>query len=210
MTRHHITALVLLLGTAIAHESLRLAQVRAANLDAPAGVVLDIPTRIGEYQSVGEDFEVSKEVRELLQTSHILIRRYALAGGPPVVLTIVYAGTTRRSLHFPEVCFVGQGWEIREQTSARVGFSFWAKRLALTKGTQEEAVLYWFKTGDELTGNFFLNSWHWARNQMRFGAPTSAMIKLSTPITGQTEEQAFELLEDFALKFTPILMGRVN
>lgn len=210
MTRHYAITLLLLLITAIAHESLRLAQVRAAGIDAPVGEVLDIPSRIGEYRSEGEDFEVSEGVRELLQTSHILIRNYQSKGGPPIQLTIVYAGTTRRSLHFPEVCLVGQGWEIREQTSDRVGFSFWAKRLSLVKGTREEAVLYWFKTGDELTGNFFLNSWHWARNQMRFGSPTSAMIKLSTPIVGQSEEQAFGLLEDFALKFTPVLMSRVK
>jgi len=139
-----------------------------------------------------------------------LMRDYVAPSGWPLQLTIVYAGTTRRSLHFPEVCLVGQGWEVREQGAQPVGFMFTAKRLVISNGSDEDAILYWFKTGDKLTGNFFVNSWHWALNQLSFQAPTSAMIKISAPIVNDDRERVFELLDDFARKLTPLLMDNLN
>ena len=208
--KHYVVIVVVLFLLAWAHTGLLRAQAAAAESGPELLSVLDIPAEIGGYRQIGEDFDVGEDVRELLQTSLILIRNYESPEGWPVQLTIVYAGTTRRSLHFPEVCLVGQGWEVREQASEMVGFSFRAKRLALTKNNEEQAILYWFKTGDELTGNFYLNSWTWVRNQMAFGTPTSSMIKVSSPIGDRPEEDVVRVLEDFATKLTPIMMSRVK
>ena len=93
---------------------------------------------------------------------------------------------------------MGQGWEIMEKDTAMVGLRFRAKRLVLARGRTEEGVLYWFKTGDKMTGNFFLNSWYWALNQISFGAPTSSMIRLSAPIVDGNRERTFLALQDFA------------
>ncbi|HOS03438.1 MAG TPA: EpsI family protein, partial [Candidatus Hydrogenedentes bacterium] len=89
------------------------------------------------------------------------------------------------------------------------GLMFTARRLVLVKGNHREAVLYWFKTGDTLTGNYFLNAWYWVKDQASFGSSTSAMIKVATPVGPAGEEAAFELLEDFSMKFAPILLERV-
>lgn len=207
--KHYIATIAILALLAAAHVAIQRGQAVAAAQNAPQDV-LDIPTAFAAYAQQGEDYPVSDRVRELLQTSVILMRPYASAEGWPIVLTIVYAGTTRRSLHFPEVCLVGQGWEIVEQETEPIGFSFVAKRLILIKGNYRQAVLYWFKTGDELTGNFFVNSWHWTKNQLLSGSSTSAMIKLSSPIGKQDPEKVFTLLEDFALKFTPIMMEKIQ
>ena len=208
MKNYAITLLVLLVVTGI-HLNIQRAHVLAAQRE-PLQFAFDIPSRIGTFTQTGPDYEVDENVRELLQTSQILMRTYESTEGWPVYLTIVYAGTTRRSLHFPEVCLVGQGWEIREQYSEPVGFSFAGKHLVLIKSGRQEAVLYWFKTGNKLTGNYFVNSWHWARNQLRLGTSTSAMIRLSAPIRNNDEEKVFALLEDFAIQFAPILMSRVK
>jgi hypothetical protein len=87
---------------------------------------------------------------------------------------------------------------------------FDAKRLILVNGDIRQAVLYWFKTGDELTGNFYINAFHWAKTQLAFGSPTSTMVKVSAVLRpGESEERAFRTLEDFALKFTPILQEQI-
>ena len=83
---------------------------------------------------------------------------------------------------------MGDGWDIQEQTSYPVGILFTAKRLVLAKGNETEAVLYWFKTGDDFTGNFFLNALDWATEQFTHGAPTSAMIKLTMRVGPQGRE----------------------
>jgi EpsI family protein len=103
------------------------------------------------------------------------------------------------------VCLVGAGWEVLKQDSAQVGIAFSAKRLLLVKGDAYQAVLYWFKTGDQVTGNFFLNALQWTKNQMTFDTPASSMIKLATPVGRDGEAAAFAALDDFAVKFAPIM-----
>jgi EpsI family protein len=172
--------------------------------------VIDIPAYIGGYKQDGPDEEISPQVQKALETSTILIRNYKYYNNWPVQLSIVYAGTTRRSLHFPEVCLVGAGMEIRQQYENQVGFDFTAKRLVLDQGKQSWAVLYFFKTGENYTGNFFVNSWEWALNQVTFGTKTSAMIKLTTPIRPGRENESFARLDDFAQKLKPILSERIH
>ena len=104
---------------------------------------------------------------------------------------------------------MGSGWELKEQTTTQIGILFSAKRLVLVNGRNRQAVLYWFKTGDYLTGNYFVNALHWAANQMMFASPTSAMIQVATPIGTDGEDAAFAILEDFAVKLYPEIMRHV-
>lgn len=207
--KHYVATTALLAAFGAMHWAILSAQA-APSSEEPLRELEAIPDRIAEYERVGTDVEVDEHTKRVLETSAILRRYYRSPSGWPVLLTVVYAGTTRRSLHFPEVCLVGEGWEIREQTSAPVGILFKAKRLVLVRGDQQEAVLYWFKTGDVFTGNYFVNALHWARNQLAFGAPTSAMVKLTTMIGGAGEQASFAVLEDFAGKLAPILQKHVR
>lgn len=206
--RHFAVAVAVLAALTAWHVSIAQAQ-RRAGLARPAAEVLQIPTQIASYRQVGVDAEIDDRTKRVLETSNILIRSYRSGNGRPVQLTIVYAGATRRSLHFPELCLVGVGWEIRERRTASVGLLFEAQELVLVKNDQREAVMYWFKTGDALTGNYFVNAYYWAVNQIRFGNPTSAMIKLTAPIGNDGEEAAFATLRDFAAKFVPVLREAV-
>ncbi|GMV90694.1 MAG: hypothetical protein AMXMBFR82_04720 [Candidatus Hydrogenedentota bacterium] len=201
-------ALAILAVAAFAHFGILRAQARVE----PASTVradLDIPKTIVDYSQEGADFEIDERTQAILESSTILIRNYRSPRNRPIQLSVVHAGTTRRSLHFPEVCLVGDGWEIIKQEDVSVGILFTARRLVLMKGEHYEAVLYWFKTGDYVTGNFFANALYWAKNQMTFGAPASAMIKLSTPIASDGEASAFAALDDFAMKFAPIMMKNI-
>ena len=169
-----------------------------------------IPDQIVDYRQVGRDEKAGDRTKELLQTSSILMRTYTSPAGRPISLSIVYAGTTRRSLHFPEVCLVGEGWDVQAAATAPVGTMFTGKRLVLRKADMDKAVLYWFKTGDHLTGNFFLNAFYWTKFQLTFGTPTSSMVRLSTPLGPDGAEPAFDVLDDFATKLAPILLENID
>ena len=204
------TATIMLLAVTLSlHAAISHAHAEAARAQ-PDPNLLDIPSTIGPYKQVGADIDPGDRVREILQTSAILTRQYASPGGWPVELMIVHTGQTRGSLHFPEVCLAGQGWEVREQYSAPVGFLFTAKRLVIFRGDRSQAVLYWFKTGSQLTGNYFLNTLNWVLGKITFGEPSSSMIRLSTVIGRQGDEVSFRVLEDFALQFEPILLEKVR
>lgn len=205
--KHYVACLCILGFAATAHFSIHGAQMRAEQ-DRSHMAALDIPRQIAGYRAT-EDLAIDDGTQRALETSSILQRRFASDQGREVLLTIVHAGKTRRSLHFPELCLVGSGWEVVASEPTSVGFSFRAKRLVLAHGDTRQAVLYWFKTGDKLTGNFFLNSYYWASNQLTFGAPTSSMVRLAAQAEPGREEDAFSLLEDFALVFKPTLLERV-
>ncbi len=207
--KHYVALIVILCVAAGGHWGIRAAQARRS-ANATGQRVRAIPSSIGEYQQRGADHTIDEHTQLVLETSTILIRDYIAPPKPQVQLTIVYAGATRRSLHFPEVCLVGGGWEIREQRTHPVAFLFSAKRLVLVNGAQKQAVLYWFKTGDTLTGNFFLNAYYWAKNQVTGGGRTSAMIKLTAMVRkNQNEDAVFAALEDFAVMLTPMLSDYV-
>lgn len=207
---------VYLLGVSIvgtsagAHWAINIKRDRAAIADA-RNPNLDLPPVIGSYYKVGEDIDPGDDVRRALETSSILMRYYVGGNGLPILTTIVYAGHKRRSLHFPEVCLVGQGWEVEQAYSAPVGIEFQGKRLVIFRGDEKQAVLYWLKTGELFTSSTFVNALFWAREQILFGTPTSSMIKLSMPIRpGQDEEDAFAVLDDFATRLGPILLENIQ
>ena len=193
---------------AFAHVKIVNAQ-KSANMDAAAPAMLNIPSEIADYR-MRRDHEIDETTRAILEGSTIMIRDYSAPGGRYVQLSIVHAGSTRRSLHFPEVCLVGVGWEIVKQHQTPIGILFTAKELVLVKGERSEAVLYWFKTGEHVTGDFFANAFEWAKNQIAFGEPTSSMIKIATPITPGGERAAFDTLQDFATKFGPVMMEHIK
>jgi len=205
----HVSTLGFLALVTAAHLGIVRAQAESGSVDGEKPA-FTIPDTIVDFRQEGADGAIDERTQAILESSTILIRTYRSPNGRPVQLSIVHAGKTRRSLHFPEVCLVGDGWEIMKQDDVPVGFLFSARRLVLMKGDRYEAVLYWFKTGDYVTGNFFMNALYWAKNQMTFGAPTSAMIKLSTPIVSDGEGAAFAALEDFATKFAPTMMNNIN
>jgi EpsI family protein len=122
-------------------------------------------------------------------------------------LTIVFAENTRRSLHFPEVCFTGQGWETHGKAMMPVGAQFVGQRLTLQKGEARQAVIYWFQTVNNLTGSYFTNSYYWARDKLFGRSPSSMLVRVSTPIGGKGEEAAYRLLNDFASGLAPVLLS---
>jgi EpsI family protein len=205
---HYIVGIAILVASASAHWAINLKRDWAAAADTPA-VNLNLPSEVGPYRQHGGDIDPGDEVRKALETSDILMRYYTAPNGAPILVTIVYAGQKRRSLHFPEVCLVGQGWEVEQAYAAPVGIEFEGRRLVIFRGDDEQAVLYWLKTGKQFTSSTFVNALLWAREQLVFGTPTSSMIKLSMPVlkqAGQDEEEAFAILDDFASRLGPILL----
>lgn len=208
MKRYVVTVLLLVPAVA-AHLAIVIAQDRAA-LDVSSADALRIPSTIGSYRQTGDDAPQDEHVQEILQTSAIIMRNYLSPAGDVIRLAAVRAATTRGSLHFPEVCLVGQGWEIDKQYMAPVGVLFTAKHLVLLSADHKEAVLYWFKTDEHLTGSFFLNSWYWIQQKIQLKAPATTMIRISTSVGDRGEEAAFRTLEDFAAHLAPVSLDEAN
>mgnify|MGYP003572280421 CR=1 FL=1 len=206
MKKHLIILGILFVGTALAHSSIRSAQANDAK-GTPRTDLSVFPSEIGGYKQYRDDLEIDKNVERLLLTNNVLMRHYVTPNGQIIYLTIVHAETVRSDLHQPEFCLVGQGFEIRNQYSAPVGILFRGKRLVLEQADQKQVVLYWYKTGPELTDNSMLNTWYWMRHKIFSDTPpSSSLVKLSMNVGKSGEQASFKTLEDFAAKLLPVLM----
>jgi EpsI family protein len=199
-----VATLIILAITAALHTAIsRNQQASAASTEAPA--LFDIPSQIIEFRQARPDAPIPESLRQELETNTILMRDYLAPDGRPVQLTIVHAGTSRRSLHFPEVCFTGQGWETADKFLVPIGVYFVGQGLLVQKGDNREAVLYWFKTGGDSTASYLMNTLYWSRDTLMMRDPGSQLIRLSTPIGDDGEERAFRVLSDFASGLVPLL-----
>ncbi len=201
----YVLTLALLLATAVAHLGIGSVQANAARNSSPPELFA-IPADIMGYRQAGPDVPVNESINKELETNSILIRNYVAPSGAVVQLTIVFAENTRRSIHFPEVCFTGQGWETHGKAPVPVGVNFIGQGLTLQKGDAREAVVYWFKTGESFTSNYLVNSYYWARDKLLLRSPSTMLIRVGTSINNQGEEAAFQILADFASALTPILL----
>jgi hypothetical protein len=132
-----------------------------------AGVVMSLPEQVGAFR--GTEIPMAEDERRILPPGTELVRkRYARAEGELLVCTIVLSSADRRSIHKPEICLRGQGWDM---PSGRVidvplsdGRSLAAMCLDIScpvKGGGGERMqgkfVYWFVGRDVTTPN------HWQR-----------------------------------------------
>lgn len=78
---------------------------------AEPGVELVMPLQMGAYQ--GREFDMTAQERNILDEGVRLKRTlYASASGRQILSTVIIGSASKRSLHRPEVCLPGQGWNI--------------------------------------------------------------------------------------------------
>ncbi|MFM2166659.1 MAG: hypothetical protein RIS79_1030 [Verrucomicrobiota bacterium] len=132
-------------------------------LVARAGVTLDLPLSVGDYQ--GRSIGVAAEEKAGLDEGVKLERfGYLNRKGLNVIASIVLSGHLKRSLHRPEVCLPSQGWSIVESVPVTInrtgGGSFNATYLRLfldrmdqngRRVRQRGVNIYWYVGSDETT-----------------------------------------------------------
>lgn len=151
--------LVALVGATIAACFLRNANIGVSE----AGVVLDLPSSIGDFW--GTDQPVSKSELALLPGDTQFAKKlYKDARGNQVNSQIVLAGGEKRSIHRPEICLPGQGWRIKDRAVLSIpiegGEPLEVTRLRISRpitlpnGEETELesyFLYWFVGKDTTT-----------------------------------------------------------
>ncbi len=219
------SALVLLLaGTTI---GLCMAFPNAAT-DPATGMVMELPDRIpgcGTYEP-----PVSDEEKKWLPGDTGIMKRmyYPLtsrdgeeARQRAILATLILSGTDRRSLHRPEVCLDGQGWEIwkREVETLAIGDGtldvmdfYLRKKIHQQDGTLKQVrahYVYWWIGKSTSTASDFERILITVLDNMfrninnRWGYP-SVMVNVDTDAGEGAEEEARQRAFEFIRQYAPM------
>jgi hypothetical protein len=187
-----------------------------------AGVVMNLPILVGDYY--GKQGEISKIELDILPKDTEFARRYYDDGhGHQIICSIVLSGAEQRSIHRPEACLVGQGWDIIGQENVPIpllsGHQLIARKLSLERRMTDRNggtvivrafYVYWF-VGQNVTTpsemeRVLLSNWD---RVVHNRAHRWAYVSVFSPITdnlrpdGLSAAQTQAFLVDFTRQVVP-------
>lgn len=219
-----IVALLLIGGTAgllvrmKATQKLGRPGVKLIERPGTNGTVVALPESVPNF--VSKEIEVSDSERAVLPKDTVYGKRaYQAPDGFVVYTTVVLMGTDRTSIHRPEFCLTGQGWNIDSKKPVTVPMQsprpydlpaqlFTASRnLRLNDGTIVPAralYLFWFVADDALTASHWTRQWSMAEQLLKTGTLQRwAYVSLLSLCAPGQEEAAFARLKQFAVAAVP-------
>ena len=192
------------------------------NIAPEAGVVMDMPTLIGEYWGTSQPVTPS-ELALLPGDTEFEKKIYQDISGSSLSAQIVLSGGEKRSIHRPEVCLPGQGWSIQSGQVIPIQLSN-GRNLKVMKLTLEREVevssgeiknlksyfLYWFVGKDTTTPSHFVRlaktNWDMVTKNIQH---RWAYIIVSAPVlegfepNGKNDEETLNMLKDFIRQAVP-------
>lgn len=166
--------LLLMAGTAgaltwlKAHQRLGAPGLKAAAIPGSVMMKLALPERVLDFTST--NLAVAQVVLDYLpKDTSYASRRYFAADGAWALANVVLMGADRTSIHRPDYCLPGQGWQIRDKTGVKLNIAGehpyelpvmkWivANSYAAPDGSKQEVsgiYVFWFVTKNQVTDSF--------------------------------------------------------
>lgn len=192
------------------------------NIAPEAGVVMDLPTLVGEYWGTSEPVSPS-ELALLPADTEFEKKIYQDLSGNSLTAQVVLSGGEKRSIHRPEVCLPGQGWSIQSGEVVPItlanGRTLDVMKLTLNREIEtapgerknlKSYFLYWFVGKDATT------PYHWVRlAKTNWDMVTKklqhrwAYVIVSAPVLedfkpgAKTDQQTLDMLKDFIRQSVP-------
>ena len=187
-----------------------------------AGVVMDLPTLVGEWW--GSDEPVSpSELAMLPGDTEFAKKIYQDLRGDTLTAQVVLSGGEKRSIHRPEICLPAQGWTIQSGEVVPItlpnGRTLDVMKLSLTRQievapgeqrTLKNYFLYWF-VGKDITTPYHwvrLAKTNWDMVTKKLQHRWAYVIVSASVLDGfkrgaKTDEQTLEMLKDFVRQAVP-------
>ncbi|HYG34445.1 MAG TPA: exosortase-associated EpsI family protein [Clostridia bacterium] len=220
-------ALALIGGTAGLLAQLRIHQklgapgVKTLPLADSSCLKVDLPERVLNFES--EWVEVDELTRSTLPADTSFgQRRYKASDGFLITMNAVLMGADRTSLHKPQFCLTGQGWQIDDMASAETivrveqpyvydlpVVKLIANKLVTLDGqpqTVRGLYVYWFVADDALSASVtgLDRMWGMASHLLRTGVLQRwAYISCFSVCLPGAEEATFERMKKFIAAATP-------
>jgi len=166
--------------------------------------VTDFPKTIRGW--ISQDIPITERVYELLETKNLIMRNYINKQGEAVNCYIIYSQDNRKVAHPPEICLQGEGATVVDKRAIQVTDSIKATKLILEKSLSRELVIYWYKAGNLNTNDYIKQQLKIVINRMLRKSSSGALIRLTTEIKGDNQDnKALSLIQAFAKQIEPLI-----
>ncbi len=173
-----------------------------------------IPDQVGEWRRVetpfvqvdlspprGDDQEATRDS----PYDETIMRSYVNPQGERIMLALAYGAHQRQEvkIHRPELCYVAQGFKVKEQGKESVALSsgrtLTTTQLLAQNDRRVEPVTYWIRIGDEITHNAWQSRLSIFRTGLNGRVPDGILVRASQAFPrGQgTVAQSYALQTDF-------------
>jgi EpsI family protein len=177
---------------------------RIADQGAPVNLDSIIPARFGDWAIDEKIFyqQVSPEVKASLDKiyTQTLSRTYVNTKGERIMLSIAYGAdqSDAKQLHYPEVCYPAQGFQIvsTQLGAVKTGFgNIRVKRIMTVSGNRTEPLTYWTTVGNQVV----VGGKETKLEQLRYGfrgqIPDGLLFRVSS--IAEDANQGYSLQDEF-------------
>ena len=169
----------------------------------------DFPLQVGDWIGKREVMEL-KFIEELDLSEYIIVDYRNIEGKLVNFYTAYYESQRKgESIHSPETCMPGGGWELRKAGLTNVKLNpseMTVNRAFIVQGANKQLTYFWFPLRDRIANSLWevklYNFWDALTRQRTDGS----LVRLVTPIyKGENVSDADKRLVDFTKEIVPVL-----
>lgn len=173
---------------------------------------IDFPKQIDGW--AGTSMALEKQYIDTLRFDDYLLVEFRSDKGQSATFYAAYYQSQRKgqSVHSPQSCLPGGGWEIVSMTGVDVparngmGRPLHINRAVIQKDHQKQVVWYWFKQRDRILSNEYLVKFYLLWDAVSRGRTDGALIRMSSVVgPGDTETMVDQRLGQLVSAVEPEL-----
>lgn len=167
--------------------------------------------------TAARDFEIEKEVQDILRADDLLSRVYVDPGqSVGASLFIAFFRTQRfgQSPHSPKNCLPGSGWEPTEDRKAALSVPGRAEPITVNqyviqRGEEQSVVMYWYQSHHRAIASEFTAKFWLVADAIRYRRSDTALVRIIVPVRNGAAESAKHAAAEFARAVYPDLVRQL-
>lgn len=168
------------------------------------------PLIVGEWAGVKST--ITDTVLDALDSTDYALIDYTNESGDQINFYVIYYAnqTKGKSIHSPETCLRGGGWEFLESNQVEIFDNYFVNRSLLSNNERQLLSYFWFTCrGRNLTNAFelkFFNFW----DRLISGRSDGSLVRIITPVTNGNIDDADLKVTRFVRYLMPVLDTYLN
>ena len=181
----------------------------------PRSQFSSFPDEIGGWRCLARDKLDDKVIRSLLVTDYLSCAFFSEGNAEGAHLYVGYHERQTRdrqtgaasSIHPPEHCLPGSGWDIIESSIVPIeaGSGGEAKRFVIAKGNRRSLVYFWYQSRGRVIARNHEKILYMFLDRARFGRTDGSLVRFTVPIYNGDVKPAERTFDQFSKTITPLL-----